>query len=158
MPHATHWNVPLRPGSCENGLPELEAPKAPMATNRKLPLSTNVLTFDKFWKWLQVHPNCILSAGTPEAELYDDEDFHWHFGTEDEGALLVQVLRGKQFVGEVVIAPRRVTYVQSEAKGDEEFLFECVAESESEPVAAYHFVLSHDYSPEEPVQHGRWVH
>ena len=125
----------------------------------KLPLSANVLPFDKFWKWLQGHPNCILSAGTPEAVLYDDEDFHWHFSVEEDNTLLVQVLRGKAMIGEIAIAPRNISYVQSESKGEEEFVFECVAETESEPIAAYHFTLSHDYSPEEvPSKPGRWVH
>ena len=36
-----------------------------MASDRKL-LSTNVLSFDNFWRWLQGHPNCILRAGTGE--------------------------------------------------------------------------------------------
>lgn len=129
-----------------------------MATDPKLPLGHNVLPFEKFWKWLQGHPNCILTAGTPECVLYDDDDFHWHFGSEEDGTLLVQVIRGKQFVGEIAIDPRNVSYVQSEAKGQEEFLFECVVEAENEPVAAYHFVLMHDYSPEEVVKSGRWVH
>ena len=128
-----------------------------MASDPKLPLAANVIAFDKFWTWLQGHPNCILSAGTPEAVLYDDEDFHWHFAAEEDGTLLLQVLRGKQIVGEIAIAPQNITYVQSEGKG-EEFLFECIAETEDEPLAAYHFTVSHDYSPEEVVKQGRWVH
>src|SRR4051794_39374457 len=101
-----------------------------MASDPKLPLAPNVLPFDKFWTWLQGHPNCILSAGTPETVLYDDDDFHWHFATEEEGTLLVQILRGKSIVGEIAIAPRNITYVQSEGKGEEEFVFECIAETE----------------------------
>jgi len=129
-----------------------------MATDRKL-LATNVLAFDTFWKWLQGHPNCILSAGTPDAVLYDDEDFHWHFSVEEDSTLLLQVLRGKAMIGELAVTARNVSYVQSEAKGEEEYLFECVAETDSEPVTAYHFTLSHDYSAEEaPAKPGRWVH
>ena len=128
-----------------------------MASDRKL-LSTSVVSFDEFWKWLQGHPNCILSAGTPETVLYDDEDFHWHFSVEEDGILLLQVLRGKAIIGEIAVSPRNISYVQSEAKGEEEFLFECVAETESEPIAAYHFTLSHDYNTEEPAKPGRFVH
>src|SRR5207237_2834510 len=95
-----------------------EAPQA--MADPKLPLSANVLPFDKFWKWLQGHPNCILSAGTPEAVLYDDDDCHWHFASEEDGTLLVQVLRGKALVGEIAIVPRNITYVQGEGKGTEE--------------------------------------
>ena len=123
-----------------------------------VPLAASVMPFDKFWAWIQGHPNCILSAGTAEALFYDAEDFHWHFGAEEDGTLLVQVIRGKNLVGEILIAPRSVAYVQSEGKGEEEFLFECVVEAESERVSAFHFTLSHDYSPEETVKQGRWVH
>ena len=41
------------------------------------------LPFERFWKWLKHHPNCILRAGTSEAWLYDHEDLHWHL---EEGA------------------------------------------------------------------------
>ena len=129
-----------------------------MPTDPKLTLVANVIPFAKFWKWLQAHPNCILSAGTPEAVLFDCEDFHWHFGEEGDGTLLVQVLRGKELVGEVAIAPRSVTYVQSETRGAEEVLFECIAENEADRVAVYHFTLSHDYQADEPVKPGRFVH
>jgi hypothetical protein len=129
-----------------------------MATDPKLPLAPNVMPFEKFWKWLQGHPNCILSAGTPEAVLYDDEELHWHFGAEEDGVLLVQVVRGKALLGEIAISPETISYVQSESKGEEEYVFECVAETDTEPVAAYHFTLSHDYNAEETVKQGRWVH
>ncbi len=129
-----------------------------MPSDPKLPLAPNVIAFDKFWTWLQGHPNCILSAGTPETAIYDDDDFHWHFAAEDTGTVLVQVLRGKQIVGEIAISPANVSYVQSESKGEQEVVFECIAETEEEPIAAYHFTLSHDYSPEETPKPGRWVH
>jgi hypothetical protein len=72
----------------------------------------------------------------------------------------VQVIRGKQLIGEIAIAPRSITYVQSEARAEEEFLFECVEESDTGVFVAYHFTLSHDYSTEEeaPPQRGRWLH
>ena len=120
-----------------------------------------VLPFDQFWRWLQGHPNCILNAGTPEAVLYDCDDFHWHFGTEGEENLLVQVIRGKILIGEIIIPRGSVAYVQGEARGEEEHLFECFMETEAGPVAAYYFVLSHGYSAEELAstsRQGRWVH
>lgn len=129
-----------------------------MPSDPKLPLSHNVITFDQFWRWLQSHPNCILGAGTADTALYDDDDLHWHFGVEDDGTLLVQVIRGKQLLGEILIQPREVAYVQSESKGEEEFLFECIIEAEHERLSAWHFTLSHDYSPEEMPKAGRWVH
>jgi hypothetical protein len=42
-----------------------------------------------------------MSAGTPETVIYDDDDFHWHFAAEEDGTLLLQVLRGKQIVAEI---------------------------------------------------------
>lgn len=130
----------------------------PMASETKLPLAQNVLPFDRFWTWIQTHPNCIVAAGTPETMIYDAEDYHWHFGAEEDGTLLVQVLRGKNIVAEILLSSRQVTYVQGERKGEEEYVFECVVETDREPVVAYHFTLTHDYSPEETAKKGRWVH
>ena len=129
-----------------------------MSTNPKLPLSSRVINIQQFWTWLQAHPNCILSAGTPEAVLYDDDDYHWHLGSEGDDLLLVQVVRGKQVVGEIGIMPRRVAYVQTEAKDEEEFVFECIEETAEDRIAAWQFTMAHDYDAEEPVKGGRWVH
>lgn len=118
-----------------------------------------VLEFGKFWEWLQGHPNCIVSVATPEAVLYDHDDFHWHLGKEGQDTLLVQVLRGKDLVGEVLIASGTVTYVEIEEKGPEEFVFDCIVEADDGPYAAYSFTLSHGYDPgEQPETPGRWVH
>ncbi len=40
------------------------------------------LAFDEFWRWLVLHPNCIVRAGTADSVLYDDDDLHWHFANE----------------------------------------------------------------------------
>ena len=129
-----------------------------MASDPKLSLGHNVIPFEKFWTWLQGHPNCILSAGTSDAVLFDDDDFHWHFASDEEGGLLVQVIRGKQIVGEIMILPRDIAYVQSESKAEEEHVFECIVETESEQAVAYYFTLSHEYSAEEVPKPGRFVH
>ena len=109
------------------------------------------LPFETFWNWLVTHPNCILRAGTPEAVLYDDEDLHWHFAAEGGSTLVVQVLRGKRFVGELLVDPEPVTYVQA-VPGDreDEHTFELIAEGETDRVAAYFFVLVHGYEDQEP--------
>jgi hypothetical protein len=116
------------------------------------------LSFEPFWSWLAGHPNCILRAGTPEAVLYDDDDLHWHFANEGPGVHLVQVLRGKRLVGELVVEPEGVSYVQGSAGEEEgEFVFELIAENESEQVASWFFVLSHGYEAEQGAtsSHGR---
>jgi hypothetical protein len=117
-----------------------------------------VLTFEKFWHWLQGHPNCILSVGTPDAVIYDQEEFHWHFAKEGDTTLLVQVMRGKELVGEILLPAGEVAFVEGAAKSNEEFVFECMVQGDEGPVAAYHFTLSHGYDPEEPPPQGRWVH
>ncbi len=106
------------------------------------------LGFDAFWNWVLAHPNCILRAGTPEAVLYDDEDLHWHFASEGPNRLLIQLLRGKRLLGELVVEPDLVSYVEASAGEHEgEFHFDLIEENESERVAAYFFVLAHGFEP-----------
>ena len=69
----------------------------------------------------------------------------------------MQVLRGKKLVGEILVNPGDVAYVQSVA-GDEEFVFELVSASETGRVPAYHFVLSHGYDGRDAPAPGRAVH
>ena len=108
------------------------------------------LPFDAFWNWLIIHPNCILRAGTPEAVLYDDDDLHWHFTSEEAATLLVQVLRGKRLIGELMVDPEQVTYVQGVAgQHEDEHVFELIEETETDRIAAYFFVLVHGYEDED---------
>ena len=116
------------------------------------------LPFSKFWSWVTQHPNCILRAGTPEAMLFDDDDLHWHFGTEEDGTLLVQTIRGKKLLGEIAIAPHEVSYVQVEPGEGEEVRFELLGAGDDAGIAAYHFVLSHGYDEEETPEGRRFTH
>lgn len=113
------------------------------------------LPFETFWNWLIRHPNCILRAGTQDALLFDDDDLHWHFAA-DGPALFIQLIRGKRIMAELAIDPERVTYVQGFSEEREnEFAFELISEGETERTAAYFFVLSHGYEPDEiPAGHG----
>jgi len=109
-----------------------------------IPPST--LPFSDFWKWLTSHPNCILRAGTTDSVLYDDEDYHWHFASEESGTLLVQVLRGKRILGEIYVDPEEITYVEavtSEVEG--EFVFQLVSETERGGSRLFFFVMAHAY-------------
>jgi hypothetical protein len=104
------------------------------------------LAFDAFWEWLVTHPNCIVRAGTPEAVVFDDEDLHWHFASVDDGVPIVQVLRGKRLMGELVLMPEQISYVQgSTAEQEGEFVFELIAETDAERFVAYFFVMAHGY-------------
>jgi hypothetical protein len=112
--------------------------------------ATPTLPFETFWQWVVTHANCILRAGTRDAAIYDDEDYHWHFGQEESDSLLVQVVRGKRLVGELLVPGDRIAYVQG-GMGDHEgeFLFELITGDESEQVAAFFFVLTHGYEAQE---------
>jgi len=106
------------------------------------------LTFEDFWSWLLEHPNCILRAGTPETVVYDDDDLHWLFANEND-YLVVQVLRGKRLMGEILVDPEPVTYVEGQSGDQEgEFVFELISESERDRVANYFFVLAHGFEDE----------
>lgn len=108
------------------------------------------LPFESFWGWMVTHPNCILRASTPEAIVYDDEDYHWHFATEGPETLLIQVIRGKRLVAELFVLPEQVSYVQGFAGEQEgEYVFELISESETDRVASYSFVMTHGYETEE---------
>lgn len=118
-----------------------------------------VLSFEELWQYLQYHANCIVSAGTADTVIYDHEDYHWHFAKEGKDTLLVQVIRGKHMVGEMLVSGTMVTFVQGVDKEGGDFLYECYVEGPEGPVAAYYFTLSHAHEPEEPKKpQGRWVH
>lgn len=105
------------------------------------------LTFDAFWQWLQDHPNCILRAGSADAVLFDHEDFHWMLLEEEDRRAVVQVIRGKNLVGELVVFGRDVQSVQvtpDPETGDRgHFLVELMDGGKGEPQSLYHFVMSH---------------
>lgn len=127
------------------------------SSKRLTPVATT-LSFEKFWNWLQGHANCILRAGTPDAALFDHDDFHWTLLTEDDTTHVVQLSRGKELVGELVVFPTEIAYVQTEpGEAEGEFMFECVIETEAAREIAYHFVLAHEY---DVVEHKteKWTH
>ena len=108
------------------------------------------ISFDTFWSWLMAHPNCIVRAGTPESVLYDDEDLHWHFAAEAPQTLLVQVLRGKRLVGELLLDPDQISHVQAvPQEQQDEHVFELIVENDSERFAAYFFSLIHGFEDED---------
>jgi hypothetical protein len=129
-----------------------------MPPTKRLEDAPSTLAFDAFWNWLQAHPNCIIRAGTPDAVLYDEEELHWHFAAEGTDTLLVQVLRGKKLLGEILVAPAEIAYVQGAAGEEDEYVFELITESEKDRVVTYHFVLSHGYDEKESAGAGRAVH
>src|SRR4029077_13137281 len=129
-----------------------------MASDKNMEHAAATVAFDAFWTWVQAHPNCILRAGTPETVLYDDDELHWHFTAEGTDALVVQVLRGKRLVGEILIAPADVAYVQAVAGDEEEYVFELITETETARVAACYCVRPPASEPQYHAGSGRAVH
>ncbi len=129
-----------------------------MSAKRSKLTPPTTLPFDTFWSYLQAHPNCIVQAGTPEASLHDDEDFHWHFTAEPDGTLVVEVIRGKKLVGDLAISPTLVAYVQVESGEHEEFRFDCIGEGDRERVIHAFFVMSHAYEGDPGPTSDRWTH
>ena len=123
-----------------------------MSPEDNLSDSTPTMSFESFWEWVTAHPNCILRAGTRDTVLFDDDDFHWHFTTDGQANLLVQVIRGKRLVGEILIPSQEIAFVQG-VLGDHEgeFVFELVTGDESSQSPLYFFVLTHGYEPQENV-------
>ena len=129
-----------------------------MVPSKTMEHAATTLSFEAFWSWLQAHPNCIIRAGTPDAVLYDEENLHWHFTMEGTDMQVVQLVRGKSLVGEMLVAPGDIAYVQGVASEEEEYVFELISETETDRVAAYYFVLSHAYDGQQRPSSGRAVH
>jgi hypothetical protein len=117
-----------------------------MSTNDSHEGLFSTLSFEDFWEWIVVHPNCIVRAGIQNSVIYDDEDYHWQFAQDAPDTFLVQVLRGKRLVGEFVVYRERVAYVQTlEGEQEGEVLFEALAAEDSETPLVCFFVMSHGY-------------
>lgn len=117
-----------------------------MNEDERIADSTPTMSFETFWDWLTSHPNCILRAGTRDAVVFDDADFYWHFTMDGPTNLLVQVIRGKRLVGEILIPRQDIAFVQG-VLGDQEgeFIFELVSGDDTSQSALFFFVLTHGY-------------
>lgn len=118
-------------------------------------MDLQTLPFEAFWPWVITHPNCIVRVGTPETTLFDDEALHWLFDDQNPAELVIQLALGKRLVGEIVLQPDQVSYVEAstgEAAG--EYVFDLIAESENDRLAVCTFVLSHAFEAEEQAAHG----
>ncbi len=131
----------------------------PNKPKHKSSTSTGVtIPFEKFWVWLQAHANCILRSGTPDALLFDHDDYHWHLAAEDEHTLIVQLVRGKELVGEILVMASEIAYVHCESTENGEFLFECIVENEAAREVAYHFAMAHEFEDAEVLSPRRSIH
>lgn len=114
-----------------------------------MPISTTSqpLTFDVFWRWLQEHRNCVVRVAAGDASLMDHDLTHWDFFDEEDGSAVVQSIVGKSLVGEVVLERADVLFVQSspdlENPTSGYWVFECLGGSREENYPLYTFVLTH---------------
>ena len=109
------------------------------------------LSFDRFWKFLKRHANCIVRAGTADTFLYDQDAFHWRLDEDEDRNPILQLVWAKSLVAELVMDVRDVLYVEATPDPDGEaghFVFELVGGSKDEPYAVYHVVLTHGFEEE----------
>lgn len=109
---------------------------------------TAPLTFDAFWRWLADHRNCVLRVGAGDAVLFDHELAHWEFFDEPDNRAVVQLIVGKNLMGEIVIERSDVLFVQVQPDVEDPargaFVFDCIGGPRNESYPLYHFVLSHN--------------
>ena len=115
------------------------------------------LDFDRFWRWLKHHANCIVRAGTVDAYLHDQEAFHWYLEEDADRNPVVQLVWGKLTVGELALDVRDVLYVEATPSEEGEagqYLFEVIGGSKEEPFPVYHFLMAHGFEEEAVHQRG----
>ena len=71
---------------------------------------------------------------------------------------MVQVIRGKDLISELVIDPRQVMYVESSPQEGDNVLFELIGGEEGEAFPIYHFLMAHGYDDESEEPSSRWTH
>ena len=85
-------------------------------------------------------------------------DYLPHKMNEDEFTQILQLVRGKELVGEIVVLSSDIAYVQCNSPEGDEYVFECIVETPAVREAAYHFVMSHEYDEGESPSGRRWTH
>jgi len=123
-----------------------------------MPVEATTLTLGIFWQWVGAHYNCIVRAGSDTCVFFDQPFLHWHLIEDLDGQLVAQLIRGKDLVGELVIDPRMVLYVEVTAQDDEQVLFELVVDSDGEPIPQFHFLMAHGYDEDQDAARRGWTH
>jgi hypothetical protein len=107
----------------------------------------STMPFERFWRWLSEHPNCVLEAGTQDVALFDFEDFHWTFADDEEGRAIAQLVRGKNLVGELVVDRSLVLFVQGspdpETADRGHWIFELMGGPRDDTRMLFYVVMSH---------------
>ncbi|OIP31030.1 MAG: hypothetical protein AUK47_23365 [Deltaproteobacteria bacterium CG2_30_63_29] len=118
---------------------------------------TSTLPIRDFWSWLKQHSNCIVRAGGLGFTHFDLADIHWCLSEEEDGLLVLHLIRGKDTQGEMVFHLGDVLYVQGSPDEGENVMFECVATGPDGPTPLCYFLMAHSYDePSDDAEH--WTH
>ena len=105
------------------------------------------LTFERFGRWLLDHPTCVVRAGSEQCLLLDHDDFHWDFLEEEDGHVIVQLVKGKALVAELIISRRDVQFVQASIDPENAtagyWLFELIGGPKEDAFTVAHVLMSH---------------
>jgi hypothetical protein len=105
------------------------------------------LTFDRFWRWMMDHPNCVVRVGSADATLLDHDDFHWEFMDEEDGNTVIQLVKGKALVGELMISRGDIAFVQASLDVENVtqgyWLFELIGGPKDDSFTIAHVLMSH---------------
>ena len=116
------------------------------------------ISFEDFWNWLSAHRHCILRAGTGDVLIFDHDEYHWYMFIDKNGAHVVQLVRGKLLVAEMVVLGGDIVYVFAQSNAHDEHVFDCMVETPGGTEIAYHFVLAHAFESEGSDEAPRLTH
>ncbi len=77
---------------------------------------------------------------------------------DQDGTHIVQLVRGKLLVSEMVVVSGEIAYVYVHSNPHDEHIFDCMVETPEGTDVAYHFVLAHSFEPEATDESRRWTH
>jgi hypothetical protein len=105
------------------------------------------LSFPVFWEFVKDHANCILGASWGPAVLFDDESLHWALFEQEERRVVIQLIRGKNLVAELMVDGREVDEVEiapdPENPQSGHYLAELLSSASKGRESIGHFLLAH---------------
>ncbi len=85
-------------------------------------------------------------------------DIHWHIDQEEDGLLVVQLIRGKELMSEMVAHKNDLAYVQVAPDEGEQFAFDCIGTGPDGEASLCYFIMAHGFDEEEIPSTPRWTH
>ena len=118
-----------------------------------------VVSFERFWRWLKAHPNCILQAGTADLVVFDHELGHWSVTEDEANTPILQFILGKALVSEPVLETHNILFVQASLDPEipeDQVVFELMVGTADENHARYHVRMAHGM--DEDIHHSPDAH